>query len=151
MKKSFLVLELFLVLEPTGTVTTKNLISLIHTFLQVQIGQGSIVKIDHNIRMYDPPMHSRNNGIQYLTNPDYDLLFQERSSIAPQCWKCAGTGCLVLNSSQADKADSSSIDDNGVTSECPICCNKVNFPVKDNSLGRISTFINYSPSGTWRC
>ena len=100
--------------------------------------------------MSDPPMHSMDDGIQYLTDPEHDVLTQEFPSTAPQCWKCVGTGRLVLKSSQADKADSSSTDDNGVTTyskECPICCNKVNFPVKDNSIGRISKFVNYSPTG----
>lgn len=100
--------------------------------------------------MSDPPMHSMDDGIQYLTDPEHDVLIQEFPSTAPQCWKCVGTGRLVLKSSQADKADSSSTDDNGVTTyskECPICCNKVNFPVKDNSIGRISKFVNYSPTG----
>jgi hypothetical protein len=100
--------------------------------------------------MYDPPMHSMDDGIQYLTDPEHDVFVQEHPSTAPQCWKCVGTGRLVLKNSQADKADSSSIDDNGVITyfrECSICCNKVKFPLKDNSIGRISKFVNYSPSG----
>lgn len=100
--------------------------------------------------MYDPPMHSMHDGIQYLTDPEHDILDQEYPNTAPQCWKCVGTGRLVLKTSQADKADSSSTDDNGVitySKECPICCNKVNFPMKDSSIGRISKFVNYSPTG----
>jgi hypothetical protein len=100
--------------------------------------------------MYDPPMHSMDNGIQYLTDPEHNVLLRKHPSSAPQCWKCIGTGHLVLKISQADKADSSSIDDNGVitySKVCPICCDKVNFPLEDNSVGRISKFVNYSPSG----
>lgn len=80
---------------------------------------------------------------------------QKGSSIssrsAPQCWKCGGTGRLVLKKSSADKAHSTSISEDGMVTyykECSICKNEVIFPLLDSNIGKVSQFTNYTPSGS---
>ena len=100
--------------------------------------------------MLDTPMHSMEDGIQYLMDSygvDKSCL---KMALTPQCWKCEGTGRLVIKSTQADKADSCIVSATGMMTYsriCSICCGKISFPLKDTTLGKISRFTNYSATG----
>ena len=100
--------------------------------------------------MFDTPMHSMEDGIQYLMDSDGVEKSCLKMNLTPQCWKCEGTGRLVIKSSQADKADSCVVSQSGIMTYskiCSICCGQISFPMKDTSMGKISRFTNYSATG----
>lgn len=100
--------------------------------------------------MVDTPMHSMENGIQYLIDSEGIQNFSISMNATPQCWKCEGSGRLIIKSSQAGKADECIISETGVSTYsrvCSICSNKIIFPLKDVSTGKISRFMNYSTTG----
>ena len=122
--------------------------------------------------MFDSPMHSMDDGIKYVIDSEHGTS-SSSSRGTPQCWKCGGTGRLVVKNRivktsladkqgdiKSDQCDSSIIpnivsyfkecSESGVTTyfkECPICCNKVTFPSLDSNTGKISQFTSYTATG----
>lgn len=97
--------------------------------------------------MCDPPMTAIERGIRYVMISNDEL---QSNNLRPQCWKCRGSGRLIVKESSKQNADCSSTDDKGMLKyykTCRICVHEMNEPEPAHTNGRISVFKNYAQTG----
>jgi hypothetical protein len=97
--------------------------------------------------MSDPPMTPIVNGIHYVISLHNEL---QSTNLSPQCWKCRGSGRLIVKESKSESAEFSSMNEKGVLQyfrTCTICQNTMSNSGSTSTDGRISVFKNYTPTG----